>query len=424
MKSAFLRGFDFPSTDIDYQLRLCNPLVSFQDGTLDPVYYVRNLNWAAENVANHDQFTPVQAEEIDRFATELSEPAREIAAGQGVVLIGGNLMDALTTAGIEMPHQAGVEFRKVATPRCWIAVASIAEYEELADSITRQALLVADDEIAVLEGRTLSAAGEAALLVLRKSGWTRMTDLSNRQLAIAKLQKRWDLYRRLLKRFSLALKESEDDLDREVDRFLAFRSVAPCIRESARKIDKSIEILLGISFPYDSGATQRIGKKSLWTLKDKGMETVNTITLRESIPAIDSVSTIPCHDWEGVHETAFKSLAQGTAKSGWYTLGSGSGEMSAKKEDGSQSPEVVTSQFGVRKLYRGDRHVEVNVRRVEADKSLVIDRSKVLVTRPNTPESSLDHSGQRQWVLAGKSLSRRNIDLFSANVDLYQSIFK
>ena len=215
-ETAVLRGFDTAIADIGDQLHLCHPLLSFKG---DPALYVaRRLNW--QN--NQGALAVADPSEASELATLLpDEHGRPIASGEAAVAAGAGFVQAAADAGIQLDGSE-VSFAITHESGCWITTATQALFAELRTRLVDEARTTFDEELgdAARRGQHLSERGNAALLILRRCGPLRREDLAIRQLAGAKQNREFDLYRRLLVRFELELETQKDDLHREVERYI------------------------------------------------------------------------------------------------------------------------------------------------------------------------------------------------------------
>ena len=213
-KSAVLRGFDTSVADIGDQLHLCHPLLSFEG---DPTLYVaRRLNW--QN--NQEVLAVADPSEASELATLFPDAYRRpIASGEAVVVAGPGFVQAAEAARVQLDGSE-MAFARNHESKCWISTATQALFAELQTRLIDEARTAFDDELgdAALRGHRLSERGNAALLLLRRCGPLRREDLVIRQLAGAKQNREFDLYRRLLVRFELELGTQEDDLHKKVER--------------------------------------------------------------------------------------------------------------------------------------------------------------------------------------------------------------
>ena len=212
-----LRGFDTAVADVGDQLHLCHPLLSFEG---DPTLYVaRKLDWRNDQ----DALAVVDPSEASDLGTLLPDTHRQpIASGQAVVAAGTGFVQAATTAEIQLGG-FGMDFARIHDAECWISVATPAHFARLKTRLADEARAVFDEALgdAARGGRRLSERGDAALLLLRRCGPRRRDDLAIRQLAGARQNGEFDLYRRLLIRFSHELSTLEDNLHKRVGRHIA-----------------------------------------------------------------------------------------------------------------------------------------------------------------------------------------------------------
>ena len=216
-KPATLRGFPVSVADVGDQMHLFHPLLSFEG---DPALYLAHrLDWRNDPEA----LAIADPNEASALGTLLPPAcARPIASGEGLVALGAGLVQAAAAAEVEL-LDSEIAFARVDGPECWIGVATPALYTALRTRLAEDARAVFDEalEDAVHLGSRLSERGDAALLLMRKCGSLRRDDLAIRQLAGARQNGEFDLYRRLLIRFALELETQEGILDDRVKRHIA-----------------------------------------------------------------------------------------------------------------------------------------------------------------------------------------------------------
>ena len=216
-RPAVLRGFDMAVADIGDQLHLCQPLISFEG---DPTLYVaRRLDWQDDRKA----LVVVDPSEASELGTLLPDtPRRTIASGEAVVAVGAGFVQAANAAGVQF-DSAEMNFEIVGNAECRIGVATPACFAKLKTRLADEARTAFDEDLgdAVRREDHLSERGNAALLLLRRCGPRRRADLAIRQLAGARQNREFDLYRRLLIRFALELHTPKSDLDEKVERHIA-----------------------------------------------------------------------------------------------------------------------------------------------------------------------------------------------------------
>ena len=221
-RPAVLRGFDTAVADIGDQLHLCQPLLSFEG---DPTLYVaRRLDWQDDRKA----LAVADPSEASELGTLLPDTHRRtIASGEAVVAVGAGFVRAAKSAGVQF-EGAETDFAIVGNAECRIGVATPARFANLKTRLADEARTAFDDELgdAACHRRRLSERGNAALLLLRRCGPRRRDDLAIRQLAGARQNREFDLYRRLLIRFALELRTQESELNEKVERHIAL-AVSP-----------------------------------------------------------------------------------------------------------------------------------------------------------------------------------------------------
>lgn len=238
---AVLRGFDTTIADIGDQLHLCQPLLSFEG---DPTLYVaRRLDWQDDRTA----LAVADPSEASELGTLLPDTHRRtIASGEAVVAMGAGFVQAANAAGVQF-DDAETDFAMVGNAECRISVATPARFAKLKTRLADEARTAFDDELgdAARRKRHLSERGNAALLLLRRCGPRRHDDLAIRQLAGARQNREFDLYRRLLIRFALELHTPKNDLDEKVERHIALvmsplRHTTPVLSPPQEHVWKSL----------------------------------------------------------------------------------------------------------------------------------------------------------------------------------------
>ena len=215
-KAASLRGFDAAAADIGDQLHLRHPLLSFDgDRTL---YVARRFNWRDDQRA----LTVADPSEASELATLLPDAYRRpIESGEAVVVAGAEFVQAVTDAGIQLDGSE-MSFTRIHESKCWISTATQESFKELQARLADEALAAFDEALgsAAREGCRLSERGNGALLVLRGCGTRWREDLAIRELAGAKQDREFDLYRRLLDGFEIELDAQPTDLHAQVERHI------------------------------------------------------------------------------------------------------------------------------------------------------------------------------------------------------------
>ena len=219
-KTASLRGFDAAAADIGDQLHLRHPLLSFDgDRTL---YVARRFNWRDDQRA----LTVADPSEASELATLLPDAYRRpIESGEAVVVAGAEFVQAVTDAGIQLDGSE-MSFTRIHESKCWMSTAKQVDFEKLQTRLAKEALTAFDEALgsAARERCQLSEHGSGALLVLRGCGTRWREELAIRELAGAKQNCEFDLYRRLLDGFSIELDAQLDNLHRQVERHIELAS--------------------------------------------------------------------------------------------------------------------------------------------------------------------------------------------------------
>ena len=251
---ATLRGFHVSVADIGDQMHLCHPVLSFEND--DALYIAHHLDWqnAPDALAVTD---PDEAASLGTLLpTTCSLP---VASGLGVVAAGAAFVQAAECAGVRL--DADTAFARTGQDtHVWIRLATPAVYAGLRNRLAEDARDVFDKALgdAVSSERCLSDSGNSALLLLRRCGPRKRDDLAIRQLAGARQNREFDLYRRLLIRFALELRTQESVLDERARRHAALVARASGKHlnieneASDRKIRRTQARETGMSKPRDT----------------------------------------------------------------------------------------------------------------------------------------------------------------------------
>ena len=230
-RPATLRGLPVSVADIGDQVHLCHPLLSFEG---DPkLYLAHRLEWQDDP----DALAIVDPDEASTLGVLLPWSLRRpIASGEGAIAVGASLVQAAEAAKVELlnadirlvhvPDSYMRQASPTSSPGCWIGLATPALHTAFRNRLAEEARGTLDEALAdaAFHGSCLSERGNAALLLMRKAGPRRQDDLAIRQLAGARQNREFDLYRRLLIRFALELDVQEQVIDERVDRHM--RNVA------------------------------------------------------------------------------------------------------------------------------------------------------------------------------------------------------
>ena len=233
-KTASLRGFDAAAADIGDQLHLRHPLLSFDgDRTL---YVARRFNWRD----NQRALTVADPSEASELATLLPDAyGRPIESGEAVVVAGAEFVKAVNDAGIQLDGSE-MSFTRIHESKCWMSTATQGDFERLQTRLAKEALTAFDEALgsAAREQCQLSEHGSGALIVLRGCGTSWREELAIRELAGAKQNREFDLYRRLLDGFSIELDAQQDNLHRQVGRHIELAaSQRPVMAEVVELLD-------------------------------------------------------------------------------------------------------------------------------------------------------------------------------------------
>ena len=210
-----LRGFDMPMADIGDQLHFRLPLLSFRSGPT--LYLAGRVDWDADRKA---LLTVVDDPEDRELATLLTDGgSRHLTPGDGVIVAGAEFFHAASRIGDELDSFSHLS---AAGCECWIHMAPPAEFVALERKLIDQSRAVFDQELgkARRQRSRLMERGNAAMLILSSCGPLRREDLAIRQLAAARQNRDFDLYRRLLARFEHELDEPESRLHKQAGRHI------------------------------------------------------------------------------------------------------------------------------------------------------------------------------------------------------------
>ena len=230
-KPATLRGFHVSVADIGDQMHLCHPVLSFEND--DALYLAHRLDWRDDP----DALAATDPDEASQGTLLPAACRRPIASGQGVVAAGAAFVQATECAGVQLEPEIALA-RVIQEQPCWIGLATPAVYTALRTRLAEDARDAFDKALggAVRDDTRLSDGGNAALLLLRRCGSARRDDLAIRQLAGARQNREFDLYRRLLIRFALELNTQEKMLDERARRHLA---LVPPAKGRRRHLEKA-----------------------------------------------------------------------------------------------------------------------------------------------------------------------------------------
>ena len=215
VNEVVLRGFDMPVADVGDQLHFRLPLLSFRGSPT--LYLAGRVDWDADRQA---LLTVVDDPEDRELATLLTDGvSRSLAPGEGVIVAGAEFFHAASRVGDELD---GFSHLSASDCECWVHMAPPAEFVALQRKLIDQSRPVFDQELgkASRQRSPLMERGNAAMLVLSSCGPLRQEDLAIRQLAAARQNKDFDLYRRLLARFEHELGETEDRLHNQTGRHI------------------------------------------------------------------------------------------------------------------------------------------------------------------------------------------------------------
>ena len=295
-KPATLRGLNVSIADIGDRMRLCHPLLSFEGDS--SLYVAHKLDWRDDPEA----LAITDLDEASQLGTLFPEiHGRLIASGEGVVAVGAGFAQAAAAAKVQFPG-AEMPLAQVNGSECLMGTATSAIYTEFRTRLVDEARAAFDGELgeAASHGRHLSERGNAALLLLRRCGPLRREDLAIRQLAGARQNREFDLYRRLLIRFEIELDARQDDLHRKVDRHIEL-AISP-LPHTTVDLVPTLEAMLEATQAMDDALnpeTQRgrvgaASEKNLKKAKDAVGEIRRLVTAMQAADSPD-VSRVDAH---------------------------------------------------------------------------------------------------------------------------------
>ena len=250
---VILRGFDMPVSDIGDQLHFRQPLLSFRGSPT--LYLAGRVDWHADRQAH---LTVVDDPEDHELATQLTDGvSRHLALGEGVAVAGAEFFHAASCIGDQLGDFSHLS---AADCECWIRMTTPAEYVALGRELIDESRAVFDQELekARRNRSRLMERGNAAMLILSRSGPLRREDLAIRQLAAAGQNRDFDLYRRLLARFEHELGEPEDRLHEQAGRHIELAD-GQNFEESPKRATKGVEEIEDIQFGSRSLAATYVG---------------------------------------------------------------------------------------------------------------------------------------------------------------------
>ncbi len=258
---VILRGFDMPMSDIGDQLHFRLPLLSF--GSSPTLYVAGRVDWHSDRQALTTMDDPEDREVATLFTDGVS---RHVTSGQGVIVAGAEFFHAASGIGDQLDN-----FSLLATAdcECRIRVGTPAEFMAIKRDLIDESRVVFDQELGKASrlGGPLTERGNAAMLILRRCGPLRRDDLAIRQLAAAKQNRDFDLYRRLLTRFEHELGEPEDHLHKQVDRHIELAAALDVLRRWADD-EQRLAARRNLAVVADLEDTLRIGVSIIESVVD------------------------------------------------------------------------------------------------------------------------------------------------------------
>ena len=185
---ATLRGFSVSLADVGNRVRLCHPLLSFEDG---PLYVANRLDW--EN--DLEALTVADPYEASALGTLLPPVcSMSIASGQGVIAVGAGFVQNAAKAEIIVGSE--IRLSQMRGLACLVGVAPPVLYAALRTRLRDEAREAFGDVPgdAASYGSGLSDRRNAVRFVMRNCGLGPDDESANRQLAGAVQNKQADLY--------------------------------------------------------------------------------------------------------------------------------------------------------------------------------------------------------------------------------------
>ena len=218
MSDVLVAGFDAHISEIQDQLRLCQPILTFEGD--ERMYLARRLDWSRQDEATGRSLTFVDNDDVATFGTVLPVEARmPIQPGIGVLTVGRAFFDAVQ--GLVDDPWGETTLCQFDENPYWIGLADVSRFEQIRTRIANSAARSVDDEIGKALGSdtTMSRRGRLASHVLRQCD-RRRTDVAIRELATALVDREFDLFRRRLSRYSIELGASRDVLEAQAGEYL------------------------------------------------------------------------------------------------------------------------------------------------------------------------------------------------------------
>lgn len=226
---AAVLGFVGQLRDMEDQVRLCRPILSF--GTDDSnLFLARHFEWAHEE----RRLKRVNRAELWRFGTALAPNQRlTIRSGAGVAVMGKEFVR--NTLAANLMDVRPLAFRQPPGLDCRIGICGPSEFDDYVTQLVRRAQHVFDQGLSSHDGPgALSAASSAALFVLKQAPVRWCLDTALRVLAGLRVQTQTEAnYRDLRAYFATFLKTEEASLEQLVSDHLA---TCQSTKDAAKKL--------------------------------------------------------------------------------------------------------------------------------------------------------------------------------------------
>lgn len=213
-----LWGIDGDLQANEGRMQGCLPFLA-RTGDAVRVFAAREVGW---DLDSGNGLTPFPSEEAAALqGTKLSLPHQVwIRPGQLVVVFGPDFYrDVLALGNVPLSKWIAP---LASTPEGFRVIClEVENFEGLARRISDVAKAAFDQEIKKINGLALSARAEAALKVLRNTGYAPLSDQAIRTLAAERIRENPDAYRKSLKLAALRLRQSPEALEQDVHRYFA-----------------------------------------------------------------------------------------------------------------------------------------------------------------------------------------------------------
>ena len=211
-----LRGFIGHPRDLRDRLRLCRPLLSFENAP-SIILLARELDWRVGTRS----LRSIDETEVSRFGTLLTNDAVDISPGVGVAVMGEEVVQAVAAAGLEGVGTLG--FSTAGEDRYKVAVCRRSDFELFVERLVAAAKTVFDEEFSKGGHGVLSNRGQGALFLLRRAPLRQNFEVVVRRLACCahETSEERRAYSDLLAYFAHDLNRGQDMLAESVRAYMA-----------------------------------------------------------------------------------------------------------------------------------------------------------------------------------------------------------